>query len=84
MANVAGESGSASGGKYSPASGGALPLRPDEMVSRCHAFDWATTPLGAREHWSTSLKTASALMLASGFPMVLLWGPDLIQVYNDG
>ena len=54
------------------------------MLARCHAFDWASTPLGAREQWSTSLKTAAGLVLASGFPMVLLWGPDLIQVYNDG
>ncbi len=84
MGNVAGESGSASAGEYSPASSVARPLRADEMVSRCHAFDWATTSLGARERWPTSLKTAAALVLASGFPMVLLWGPDLIQVYNDG
>ena len=84
MANVEGDSGSARLGEYVRDSGVVLPRHADEMLARYIAFDWAATPLGAREHWPTSLKTAAALVLASGFPMVLLWGPDLIQVYNDG
>ena len=24
------------------------------------------------------------MLLPSGFPMVALWGPDLVQIYNDG
>ncbi len=67
------------------AGGGASTLfaGPGEMRARCRAFDWATTPLGAVEHWPQSLRTATGLALGSGFPMVVLWGPELIQLYND-
>ncbi|HMF40443.1 MAG TPA: ATP-binding protein [Polyangia bacterium] len=44
---------------------------------------WANTPLGAIESWPQSLKTVVDLALASGFPMMVMWGPDLIQIYND-
>jgi signal transduction histidine kinase len=55
-----------------------------EMRARCRVLDWTATPLGAVEEWPQSLRTAAALTLASGFPMVLLWGPALVQIYNDG
>ncbi len=53
------------------------------MVERCRAFDWATSPLGPVEGWSQSLRTMTAAVLASRNPMLLFWGPRLIQVYND-
>ncbi len=36
------------------------------------------------EGWSPALRAIADLVLASGFPMIALWGPDLIQIYNDG
>lgn len=54
-----------------------------EMGERVLSFDWSRTPLGPREHWSESLRMAAGLVLASSFPMVLHWGPDLIVLYND-
>jgi PAS domain S-box-containing protein len=54
-----------------------------EMAGRVRAFDWSATPLGPREEWPQSLRTAVQMVLAAPFPNVLLWGPDLIQVYND-
>ena len=57
---------------------------PGEMRARCRALDWAATPLGPVDQWPASLRTAAALVLASAFPMVLLWGESLTQVYNDG
>ncbi|MDQ6827364.1 MAG: PAS domain-containing protein, partial [Gemmatimonadota bacterium] len=54
------------------------------MRARCRAFDWSATPLGATTEWPQSLRTIAATVLGSGFPMVLLWGPELIQLYNDG
>ena len=53
------------------------------MRGQCRAFDWSTTPLGAVDAWPESLRTASAMMLGSAFPMILLWGPTLVQIYND-
>ena len=55
-----------------------------EMAERVRAHDWAATTLGPIEDWPQSLKTVVDLLLASGFPMVALWGPQLIQIYNDG
>jgi hypothetical protein len=54
-----------------------------EMGRLCRETDWAETPLGPVDEWPPSLKTAVALVLGSGFPMILVWGPELIQIYND-
>lgn len=47
------------------------------------AFDWASTNVGLMETWSQSLKSTVKTLLASRYPMVLIWGPELIQFYND-
>jgi signal transduction histidine kinase len=33
--------------------------------------------------WSAQLQTMVSTCLSTGFPMVINWGPDLIQIYND-
>ena len=53
------------------------------MAARVGAFDWASTSLGAIEGWPQSLKTAASMVLASPVPLVMLWGPDGIVIYND-
>src|SRR5688500_17622328 len=54
------------------------------MRERCRALDWATTPLGPVDQWPATLRIAAGIVLGSGFPKLLLWGPELIQIYNDG
>jgi two-component sensor histidine kinase/PAS domain-containing protein len=54
-----------------------------ELGALIRAHDWAATPLGPPETWSQPLKTAVRLLLSTGHPMFLWWGPDLIQFYND-
>ena len=54
-----------------------------EMGERMRAFDWASTPLGAPGIWPAQLKTAVRLLLSTRQPMLLWWGPQLIQLYND-
>ena len=56
---------------------------PGEMRARGRALDWAATPLGPVEGWPQSLRTAVSLCLASGFPKLVMWGPELVQLYND-
>src|SRR5438105_9938138 len=51
--------------------------------SRVRDFDWAATPLGPSQDWPPSLKWIVELILASGFPMSVRWGPELIMIYND-
>jgi PAS domain S-box-containing protein len=47
------------------------------------AMNWAETPLGPVESWPQSLKTTVSLCLASTFPILIAWGPERIQIYND-
>ena len=54
-----------------------------EMAEMCRNFDWGRTSLGTVDSWPTSLRTAVAVCLRSGFPSILVWGPDLVQIYND-
>ena len=45
--------------------------------------DWSRTPLGAIAQWPASLRIAVGSVLDSPLPTIVLWGPLLIQVYND-
>ncbi|MGI2902263.1 ATP-binding protein [Tolypothrix sp. VBCCA 56010] len=54
-----------------------------EMKARMRTFDWANTPVGSIDTWSQSLKSTVRILLASRYPMILIWGPNLIQFYND-
>ncbi|GGH20740.1 hypothetical protein GCM10007036_24520 [Alsobacter metallidurans] len=46
-------------------------------------FGWSATPLGPLRHWPQSLRTAVGIVLRSPVPMVLLWGPEGVMLYND-
>ncbi|WP_419252327.1 PAS domain-containing protein [Caulobacter sp. ErkDOM-YI] len=54
-----------------------------EMAERVRAFDWSTTPIGAMEAWSPSLRLVVDMILATNFPMAVRWGPQLCLIYND-
>ena len=54
-----------------------------EMAARVREHDWAATPLGPIEAWSANLHHTVDLMLAHPLPMAVLWGEDLIEIYND-
>jgi PAS domain S-box-containing protein len=57
--------------------------RSGEMARRIREMDWSTTPLGSSETWPQSLKLSVAIILASGFPMAVRWGPEQILIYSD-
>ena len=59
------------------------PAYAGEMAARIRAHDWAATPLGAVGSWSVSLRTATGIVLGTRQPALLLWGPDLVCLYND-
>jgi PAS domain S-box-containing protein len=54
-----------------------------EMARRVREMDWSKTSLGAAEIWPESLKFAVTMILASGFPMAIRWGTELVVLYND-
>ncbi len=59
------------------------PSQPGMAGELVRTRDWSETVLGPSEHWPDSLRASVDLVLACSFPMVLLWGPSLIQIYND-
>jgi len=54
-----------------------------EMRRRVREFDWASTPLGPIDRWPMALRSTVDTLLSSAFANIVLWGPELIQLYND-
>ena len=54
-----------------------------ECGALIEAADWSATPLGPFESWPVSLRTLTAMMVASRQPMFITWGPSRIVLYND-
>jgi len=54
-----------------------------ELGALIRGMRWEDTPLGAVQHWSPALRTMVGVLLGNRFPMLVLWGPKLIQLYND-
>ncbi|MCY1034611.1 ATP-binding protein [Corallococcus sp. BB11-1] len=54
-----------------------------QMHALVRAHDWASTPVGPVASWPTSLKVLVKTLLGSRYPMILTWGPELSQFYND-
>jgi hypothetical protein len=53
------------------------------MAELIDAYDWEYSSIGSRASWPAALSLAIDIALASGFPMLVFWGPDLVQTYND-
>jgi signal transduction histidine kinase/DNA-binding response OmpR family regulator len=65
-------------------------MSPDDLFTdggstgrRMAGLDWAGTPLGPPDGWPQSLRAAVRIVLSSRYPMLLLWGPEFTQLYND-
>ena len=54
-----------------------------EMARLIEEKDWSQTPVGAAEDWSPALRMVLSLLLANRFPLLLWWGPEYVQFYND-
>ena len=54
-----------------------------ECGALIRALDWSATPLGPADRWPASLRALVRTLLNTRQPMLLWWGPQLIQVYND-
>jgi signal transduction histidine kinase/CheY-like chemotaxis protein len=54
-----------------------------EMGALMRAHDWSRSSLGPPSGWPQSLRTAVRLILNTGHPMYIWWGPELACLYND-
>ncbi len=61
-----------------------VPPTVGEMASRIRSHNWAATPLGAMAQWPDGLRTAIDTMLSTRHPATVVWGEELIFLYNDG
>jgi len=57
--------------------------RGGEMGERMRAYNWSSHPLGPPGSWPQPLRTAIRLILNTGHPMYVWWGPELFCFYND-
>jgi two-component system sensor histidine kinase VicK len=46
-------------------------------------YPWDATPVGPIDSWSEQLRLLVQVVLTSEFPMMLVWGHEYTQVYND-
>ena len=53
------------------------------MAALCRSYEWDSTSIGCPDEWPAGLRAAAALVLAAPTPMMLLWGEDATQIYND-
>src|ERR1044072_8329933 len=54
-----------------------------ELGTLIRIKDWTQTPLGDFAGWPAALHKAVSMILASRFPMMIFWGAEGIQLYND-
>lgn len=54
-----------------------------EMGNLIRSMDWSASALGPVEGWPQSLRTTVSICLASDLPICVIWGPGLVQIYND-
>jgi PAS domain S-box-containing protein len=54
-----------------------------EAGELARSVDWGQTPIGAVSGWSQALRSAAALVLHNHSGMLLWWGAEFVQIYND-
>jgi len=54
-----------------------------EMAERIRLYPWNTTSIGPISQWPDVLVWSINLMLECRFPSTILWGPEMLQFYND-
>ncbi|RXH57777.1 ATP-binding protein [Granulicella sibirica] len=55
-----------------------------EVADLIRSHAWDTTPLGPVEGWSETLLAIVNLILSSPIPTYIVWGPEMITLYNEG
>jgi signal transduction histidine kinase/CheY-like chemotaxis protein len=68
----------------SPAPGLAPPEEPPRCPALLRTTDWSRTHLGPYEAWPQTLRGYVAMVLEMPTPAIIFWGPEQIQLYNDG
>src|ERR1700759_3549586 len=54
-----------------------------EMGELIRSIDWSVTDLGSPQLWPSALKQMVSMMLTTKFPVLICWGENYTQLYND-
>lgn len=54
-----------------------------EMSEKVRNYDWGKTALGPLHRWPASLRIAVDMLLGTKIPSCLVWGPQMVTIYND-
>ncbi|WP_448702405.1 PAS domain S-box protein [Mucilaginibacter sp. AW1-3] len=54
-----------------------------EMGGLIRSVNWTDTDLGPPQSWPTALKHSVSMMLTTKFPVLICWGKNYTQLYND-
>lgn len=46
-------------------------------------FDWQATSLGHPSAWPLGLRAAVRMCMTTRFPVLVVWGPELVKIYNE-
>jgi hypothetical protein len=59
------------------------PIRETEVALGIRDMNWSATSLGDFSEWPQALFTLVDIILGSGQPMFIVWGPAYTLLYND-
>ncbi|KAI1464114.1 uncharacterized protein F4812DRAFT_463172 [Daldinia caldariorum] len=54
-----------------------------DHIKFARSVDWAATPLGPIENWSSELRAMANLVMGSPNPAAMYWGPESTTMYNE-
>lgn len=54
-----------------------------ELEKLIRFYDWGNTSIGSIDAWPQSLRTAVNICLHSKYPSLVLWGEEMVRIYND-
>lgn len=60
-----------------------FPVDGGNLGELIRARDWSSTPLGPVQDWPLALCTSLQNALNTSFASAIMWGDDLLQLYND-
>ncbi|KAF1927776.1 aerobic respiration control sensor protein arcB [Didymella exigua CBS 183.55] len=55
----------------------------DPHIMFIRSIDWASTPLGQMDTWSSALREVVNLLIRSPYPTAMFWGEELTVIYNE-
>jgi signal transduction histidine kinase/CheY-like chemotaxis protein len=58
-------------------------IKPIAHIDYFRSVNWADTPLGPLESWSSDLRCMANMVLSNKCPAVLFWGSDVVMLYNE-